>query len=91
MLVNRAATLNILGEVFAPRLGAWFGFRICICSGSRSNLRSFYELQSLREVESGHAVLLEPKMQDAYVIEVKLGVHLLALLVHLVLLGIRFL
>ena len=30
-------------------------------------------------------------MQDAYVIEVKLGVHLLALLVHLVLLGICFL
>ena len=91
MFVNWSAVLNILGEVFTPRLWSWFGFSAAIGCWCCCYLGGFDELQSLREIKSRHTVLLEPEMQYTYVVEIKLGVHLFALLIDLVLLWVGFL
>jgi len=91
MFVNRSTIMHILGEVFTPWLCTGFGFSTAVRGRSCCDLGSFDKFQGFWEVESRHAVLLESKMQDTYVVEVKLGVHLFAFLIDLVLLWVSFL
>ena len=91
MLVRGGLILDLLSKVFTP----WQ--RICLLISARvtwrvrSHLRDFEKLECFWKVERSHPIFLESQMNNAYIVEIHLRVHLFALKVDLVLLWVCFL